>query len=102
MKYLLDTHTLLWFLDGDKELPTHLKKEIEDVRNDCFISIASLWEIAIKYSLGKLNLQFPFSNFSDYLIKNRIDILPITFIHLQQLLNLEIYHKDPFDRIIIA
>ena len=47
-------------LDGDKELPTHLKKEIEDVRNDCFISIASLWEIAIKYSLGKLNLQFPF------------------------------------------
>jgi len=55
MKYLLDAHTLIWFLNGDAKLPAEVKTIIEDGRNNCFVSIASLWEIAIKHSSGKLD-----------------------------------------------
>lgn len=102
MQYLLDTHTFLWFLEGDNQLSDKVKNEITDVKNTCFISIASLWEIAIKSSLGKLNLKFPFDNLTSYLSANDIEIIPITFDHIQALRNLEFQHRDPFDRLIIA
>ena len=79
-----------------------VKNEITDIKNKCFISIASLWEIAIKSSLGKLNLKFPFDNLTTYLSANDINIFPITFEHIQTLKNLEFHHRDPFDRLIIA
>jgi len=102
MQYLLDTHTLLWFLEGNEQLPDHLREEIENTNNACFISIASLWEISIKLTLGKLTLQFPFSKLSSYLEENTIELLPINFIHPEQLGQLDLHHRDPFDRIIIA
>ncbi len=102
MQYLLDTHTLLWFLEGDDQLPAPLRKEIEDIHNACFISIASLWEIAIKSSLKKLELKSDFDKIVDFLAENDIEILPITFEHLQRVLTLEFHHRDPFDRIIIS
>lgn len=102
MKYLLDTHTLLWFLEDDPQLPEKVRKEIADIDNKCYISIASLWEIAIKIKLGKLSIKFPFEKFAAYLSDNEIELLPISLEHLLQLLNLELHHRDPFDRLIIA
>ncbi|WP_181307584.1 type II toxin-antitoxin system VapC family toxin [Rufibacter sp. XAAS-G3-1] len=102
MELLLDTHAFIWFINGDDSLPCKVKNEIKDVRNKCFLSIASLWEIAIKTSLGKLELKSDFNKLADFLSANEIDILPITFEHLQKLLNLKYHHRDPFDRIIIS
>jgi PIN domain nuclease of toxin-antitoxin system len=56
MKYLLDTHSLIWFINGDTQLSSTARKLIEDEDNELFISIASLWEMAIKFSLHKLNI----------------------------------------------
>lgn len=102
MEVLLDTHAFIWFINGDDSLPDKVKEVITDVSNKCFLSIASLWEIAIKTSLGKLELKSDFNKVADFLSSNDIDILPITFEHLQKLLNLKYYHRDPFDRIIIS
>lgn len=102
MNLLLHTHCFIWFLNGDEQLPQNLKKQIADVSNKCFISIGSLWEIAIKSSLGKLKLNGPFHEISGFLVSNDIETLPITFSHLQRLLQLPFHHRDPFDRILIA
>ena len=102
MHYLLDTHTLLWFLDDDPQLPEKVKEEIININNNCFVSIASLWEIAIKVKIGKLTIKFPFEKFADYFSANEIELLPISLDHLTQLLNMDFHHRDPFDRIIIA
>jgi PIN domain nuclease of toxin-antitoxin system len=102
MDLLLDTHAFIWFLNGDIQLPSTLKNLIADTSNRCFLSIASLWEIAIKQSLGKLELQGDFTQIAAFLINNDIDVLPITFNHIQSLLQLEFHHRDPFDRMIIS
>jgi len=103
MKYLLDTHTLLWFLQGDKKLSAKARRLIDSPRNEKFLSIASLWEIAIKVSLGKLALNKPFERlFPEQLLFNRIQILDITVDSLTKLTTLPFHHRDPFDRLIIA
>ena len=102
MQYLLDTHTFIWFIEDDKQLSQKAAKEIIDINNDCYLSIASLWEIAIKINIGKLILKTPFNDIIPFLIENNIEMLPVKFEHLQQLMTLELIHKDPFDRIIIA
>lgn len=102
MQYLLDTHTLLWFLQDDPQLPGKVSNEITNIDNKCYVSIASLWEIAIKINLGKLSVGFPFVKFASYLTDNDIEVLQIGFDHLIQVATLDLHHKDPFDRIIIA
>ena len=103
MKYLLDTHTLLWFLKGDKKLSDKARQLIDSPRNEKFISIVSLWEIAIKVSLGKLVLNKPFEKlFPEQLDFNHIEILDITVDNLIKLTTLPFHHRDPFDRLIIA
>lgn len=102
MDLLLDTHAFIWFLNGDDQLPISVKSQIADSSNKCFVSIASMWEIAIKVNLGKLDLQGPFNQIADFLRENDIELLPITFEHIQLLLTLEFHHRDPFDRIIVA
>ncbi len=102
MRYLLDTHTLLWFLQDDPQLPEKVGNEITNIENSCYVSIASLWEIAIKINLGKLAIKFSFEKFASFLSDNDIEVLPIAFDHLIQLSGLEQHHRDPFDRIIIA
>ena len=102
MNNLIDTHALIWFLNGDNDLSENAREAIE--HNDAinFISIASLWEIAIKISLGKLELETPFSKISDQIANNGFQILPITFDDTLILSSLPFHHKDPFDRIIIS
>lgn len=86
----------------DKNLPPKVQSIVKDINNKCYLSIASIWEIAIKVKLNKLGLKSDFSNISNFLIDNDIELLPITFNHIENLLNLELLHRDPFDRIIIA
>ena len=103
MKYLLDTHTLLWFLSGDEKLSGRARLLINDPSNEKFLSIASLWEIAIKAGLGKIDLDKPFEQmFPERLDFNRIRILAITVDSLIKLATLPFHHRDPFDRLIIA
>ena len=103
MKYLLDTHTLLWFLSGDEKLSGRARLLIDDPSNEKFLSIASLWEIAIKAGLGKIDLDKPFEQmFPERLDFNRIRILDITVDSLVKLTTLPFHHRDPFDRLIIA
>ncbi|PSR54606.1 PIN domain nuclease [Adhaeribacter arboris] len=102
MEYLLDTHTFIWFINGDNLLPENVKDQIKNIDNKCYISIAILWEIAVKVSLDKLELKADFNNIAEFLTANDIEVLPVTFEHLQKLLRLKYHHRDPFDRIIIA
>jgi len=102
MNLLIDTHAFMWFINGDKSLPAKVINLIKNIENKCFISIASIWEIAIKFSLGRLDLEGEFGEISNFLNENDIEIIPITFEHIQTLLRLEYYHRDPFDRIIIS
>ena len=103
MKYLFDTHTLLWFLNGDQKLSDKARHLIESPHNTKFLSIASLWEIAIKVSLRKLVLDKPFERlFPEQLYFNRIEILDIRVNDLITLTTLPFHHRDPFDRLIIA
>ena len=102
MNYLLDTHALIWFLNGDKDLSTKARKAIESSDSVNFISIASLWEIAIKISLERLELKMPFATLSEEIFNNNFQILPIVFEDILILSKLKFYHKDPFDRILIS
>jgi PIN domain nuclease of toxin-antitoxin system len=102
MDILLDTHALIWFINGDNQLPVQSIEIIKNISVRCFVSIASIWEIAIKISLGKLDLNGGFDEISKIMMHYDIDILPISFEHIQKLLSLDFYHRDPFDRIIIA
>lgn len=102
MDLLLDTHALIWFINGDNQLPEKSIKLIRNLENKCFVSVASIWEIAIKLSLGKLNLNGGFDEISKILRRYEIELLPITFEHLQKLMTLDFHHRDPFDRVIIS
>jgi PIN domain nuclease of toxin-antitoxin system len=101
MSYLLDTHTLIWFLENDPRLPSPTRTQIETTPT-VFVSIVSLWEIAIKANIGKLTLSFPFNTIAPNLITAGITQLPITFKDLEIYLSLPLHHRDPFDRLLIA
>ena len=103
MQALLDTSTFLWFIGGSKKLSVEARKIIENFDNALFMSVASLWEIAIKISIGKLTLSEPFDHLIPQKIKeNEIDILQINLTHLSEMMKLPFHHRDPFDRLIIA
>ena len=102
MANLLDTHTFIWFVEGDSRLSEKARKAIEKEGAENFVSIASLWEIAIKISLGKLELKTPFSRILEETVKNGFKLLPISFEDTLALTNLPFHHRDPFDRIIIS
>lgn len=99
MSYLLDTQILLWSIRE----PEKLSKKIHDIlagdKDNLFISIASLWEIIIKCSVGKLNIA---PSFIDILHATGVPILPISKQHLHRLFTLPYHHKDPFDRMLVA
>ena len=102
MDLLLDTHSLIWFLNGDKKLSEKVKKAIENPNNLKIVSTATIWEIAIKISLDKISFPKGFKYFLDLVEKNSFEILPITFDHAMALSTLEFIHRDPFDRLLIS
>lgn len=102
MKLLLDTHALIWFAENDVQLSSKAKLAIENLENESFVSIASFWEIAIKQGLNKINLRRTLSEVVYFIKQNGIQILPITIDHLLILSELPLYHRDPFDRLLVA
>ena len=102
MRYLLDTHALIWFYEDSSELPQKIKETVLLDSNEKYICSASLWEIAIKLNLGKLKISFTFDELiSDIRIRN-FHILQIEDGYLNGLSSLPFIHKDPFDRLLIA
>lgn len=103
MRILLDTQAFLWFLLNDPRLSETALDTICDPDNEVNISPASYWEIAIKVSLGKYTLSEPYREFMErQLRENRFRILAIEPKHTAILTELPFYHRDPFDRLIIA
>jgi PIN domain nuclease of toxin-antitoxin system len=102
MDLLLDTHVFLWYVDGNDQLPEKIVKIISDQSNRCFVSIASIWEIAIKLSIDKLEINGGFKTIENFLDDNDFEILPIDLEATKTLLKLDFFHRDPFDRMIIA
>ena len=100
MRYLLDTHALIWYSEHSGKLPRHIEEILDNPESIVYVSAASLWEIAIKVNLGKLDLSF--YNLLEELESVRFRILQVENVYLTKLLNLPRLHKDPFDRLIIA
>ena len=99
MRYLLDTHALLWALGEPTALSPQTRDIIADPTNLIFVSVASLWECAIKASIGKLDLP---DDFFDAINETGYEVLPIQITHLTRYRSLPMHHRDPFDRILVA
>ena len=103
MRLLLDTHTLIWFFAGNSQLSATARILIEDEDNNKLVSIASIWEMAIKESKGHLNLSLPLHEYiAQKLSLEDFNLLNINLDHLSQIVTMPFYHKDPFDRLLIA
>lgn len=98
---LLDTHTLLWFLADDPRLRSPIKSSIENA-DRVWISIVTLWEIAIKISINKLELDFEFIDLPGFLVQLEIETIDISFADLRHYTTLPLHYRDPFDRMLIA
>ena len=103
MKLLLDTHTFLWFIMGNANLSANGRVLIEDQANEKFLSVASLWEIAIKVSIGKLTLSASFNTLIPHQLSiNGFELVDLEVSHAAALISLPFHHRDPFDRLLIA
>jgi len=101
-RYLIDTHILIWYLDGNPILPAKIKDELNNVTNEVFVSTASLWELAIKLSKQKLDIKITLQQIETDIINRDYKILEISFKHLSTLMSLPMAHGDPFDRMLIS
>ncbi len=99
--YIIDTYALLWYLRDSDELSSRTRRIIDNA-GKIFTSVASLWEIAIKSSIGKLDIAFSIAQIEVLCDEKDIAVLPIKSKHLDDLKNLEKHHNDPFDRLIIV
>ncbi len=103
MNLILDTHTFLWFICGSDRLSATARSLIDDPANQPFLSVASLWEMAIKLSIGKLNLARPFEDLiPEQMQLNGVQLLSIELAHIAPVTNLPFHHRDPFDRLLIS
>ena len=102
MANLLDTHALIWFIEGDRLLSDKALSAINDEADFNFVSIASIWEIAIKLNVQKLKLETSFLGIQKKMDENGFKLLPVNFEHTLILKDLPLHHRDPFDRMIIA
>lgn len=103
MRLLLDTHAFIWYATDSSRLSITARTLIDNGDNDILISTASIWEMAIKHSIGRLNFSMPFMEFiKQQIALNRIEILEISFDHIEIVASLPLHHRDPFDRLIIA
>ena len=103
MRLLLDTHALLWFRAGSVKLSRTAKAAIEDPANEVIVSVASLWELAIKISLNRLTLEDSLADFSKRIvIESAIEIATIEVRHVFALAAMPFHHRDPFDRLLAS
>ena len=104
MRYLLDTQIIIWALENNTRIPKAIRTIIDDSRENMFITVVSLWEIAIKRSIGKLDLNYELIEIHRQPSERGASILPITVKHLTTNESLQFIdkHRDPFDRLIIS
>lgn len=103
MKIVLDTHTFIWWDSERTKLSATALHHCQDQTNTLILSVASVWEMQIKHQLGKLILKLPLADIIEaQRTTNNIEILPIHLPHVLALESLPAYHRDPFDRLIIA
>lgn len=103
MRLLLDTHAFLWFVAGDAQLSRRARRRIEDPRYEKYLSVASMWEIAIKRSVGKLELEVSLDELIDAgAVDNGILLLDVARRHATGVAELAFHHRDPFDRLLVS
>ena len=103
MRLLIDSHALIWYVDQHQQLSPASRAAISDPSNELLLSAGSIWEIAIKIGLGKLNLTQPYSLWMSQALSDLgINILPITVEYADAQARLPKHHGDPFDRLIVA
>ena len=103
MRLLLDTHAFLWWDAAAEQLPDSLLKTLKDPAHEITLSVVSAWEMQIKAALGKLELRTPLAILvNEQREKNGLGVLPVSLQHVLALEKLSNYHKDPFDRLLIA
>jgi PIN domain nuclease of toxin-antitoxin system len=100
MRYLLDTHAILWYVEANPDFPPELRELIDS--SECLYSVASLWEIAIKQSLGRLPVNIAISDLDQICRRAGFRPLPVLPPHLDRLKTLPSIHRDPFDRLLVA
>ena len=102
MKYLIDTHILIWYMDDKAKLPERIESIIDNPQNTICISIISIWEIVIKQCVKRLLISFQIDDIFDA-IKNRdFRLIPIKQKHLNTNRGLPLIHGDPFDRLLVS
>jgi PIN domain nuclease of toxin-antitoxin system len=103
VRLLLDTHAMYWYIEGDPLLSATAHTLIQDKLNEVLISPASYWEIAIKISVGKWQLNRTYEEFIDLgMNQYGFQVLPILSTHTAKVIGLPFHHKDPFDRLLVA
>lgn len=103
MKFILDTHVWLWMIADPDRLSSETARLMEQHENDLLLSAASSWEIAIKFSLGKLALPADPSRYvPEQILETGVTPLPVAHSHALRVSSLPMHHHDPFDRLIIA
>ena len=103
MRILLDTHVFLWWVEGDRALPVKARAALANRNNECLLSLASVWELAIKAGLGKLKLALPVQRYVvENVAANGFGMLDIRMTHVGRVESLATHHGDPFDRLLIA
>ncbi len=103
MRFLLDTHVWLWWITEPERLPGRMVAALESPANRPLLSVASSWEIAVKYAIGKLPLpESPETFVPTRLKRDDIETLPIEHRHALHVASLPAHHGDPFDRLLIA
>ena len=102
MKLLLDTHAFLWFVTGDPRLSRAARAALEAEAAELHLSTASVWEMAIKSSLGRLSLPGPLQDYLADKGAEGFDLLPVDWLHAAAVERLPFHHRDPFDRLLVA
>lgn len=103
MKVLIDTHVFIWWTSDQMKLSAYVYNLLTDASTEAILSIASIWEMQIKLSLGKLTFKTALPELVENEVKrNQIKLLPINLTHIYALSNLPNHHRDPFDRLLIA
>lgn len=103
MKYLPDTHAVIWLLESPEKIPARTLAALSDSSNQVFLSPVVTWEIGIKAKLGKLKLKVAIAELARFCIEEyRFEEMPITVAHTTAVARLANLHKDPFDRLLVA
>jgi PIN domain nuclease of toxin-antitoxin system len=102
VKLLVDTHAFLWFVAGDRQLSATARRALEDDENEWWLSVASVWEMAIKAGLGRLTLPAPVHDYIGDKVRQGLRVLSVDWPHAAGVERLPSHHRDPFDRLIAA